>query len=173
VPPVEVTRFHTPALAALAPGTIYSFAETTGASAEMASYRAAVDMEMRRAGYSPAAAGTAAPLLVRTTLDRSERRGEGASPVTVGVGGSTGSFGSGLGVGVGINLGGGPRRWIDLTLSVRIDDAVTGAALWEGRAHSAIPEKAPAAQPSLAAAKLAAALFQGFPGENGRTINVP
>ena len=34
-------------------------------------------------------------------------------------------------------------------------------------------EKAPAAQPSLAAAKLAEALFRGFPGESGRTITVP
>src|SRR5690606_42017636 len=39
-----------------------------------------------------------------TTLFRS-----GRSPVNVGVGGSTGSYGSGVGLGVGINLGGGSR----------------------------------------------------------------
>ena len=37
----------------------------------------------------------------------------------------------------------------------------------------AVPAKAPAAQPSLAAAKLADALFKDFPGESGRTISVP
>ena len=95
------------------------------------------------------------------------------SPVSVGVGGSTGSYGSGLGLGIGINLGGGPKPTQDLQLSVRIDDAATGQALWEGRALTAVRAKAPAAQPSLAAAKLAEALFKDFPGESGRTITVP
>ena len=75
--------------------------------------------------------------------------------------------------GAGINLGGGPKRMADMQLSVRIDDAATGQALWEGRALAAIPVKAPASQPSLAAAKLAEALFKDFPGESGRTISVP
>lgn len=173
IPPVEVTRFHTPALATLAPGTAYRFADDAGISGETLSYRTAVDGELRRQGFVPAAAGGSAPLLVRISLIRSERRGEGASPVSVGVGGSTGSYGSGVGVGIGLNLGGGPRRWVDLALAVRLDDAATGTALWEGRAQTAIPAKAPGAQPSLAAAKLAAALFGGFPGESGTTISVP
>ena len=173
VPPVEVTRFHTPALASLAPGTAYRFAEEAGLAGETLSYRTAVDGELRRQGFVPAAAGAAAPLTVRLSLSRAERRGDGASPVNVGVGGSTGSYGSGVGVGIGLNLGGGPRRWIDLTLGVRIDDSASGNALWEGRAATAIPAKAPGAQPSLAAAKLAGALFGGFPGESGTTINVP
>ena len=73
----------------------------------------------------------------------------------------------------GFNLGGGPRRITDIEFAVRIDDAASGNALWEGRAIAAIPAKAPAAQPSLAAAKLAEALFKDFPGESGRTISVP
>ena len=173
VPPVDVTRFHTSALAALAPGTAYRFADDPSAPGEALSYRTAVDAEMRKQGFVPAAAGGTAALLVRISLARNERRGDGSSPVSVGVGGSTGSYGSGLGVGIGLNLGGGPRRWVDLTLGVRIDDAATGTALWEGRAATAIPVKAPAAQPSLAAAKLAGALFGGFPGESGTTISVP
>ena len=173
VPPVNVTRFHTPALAALAPGTRYRIADMAAMPAEAVTYRAAVDAELRRLGYVPATVAGPAPLLVKILFSRSERRGDGASPVSVGVGGSTGSFGSGVGVGVGINLGGGPRRWIDLNLDVRIDDAATGVALWEGRAQTSIPAQAPAAQPSLAAAKLAGALFGDFPGETGRTISIP
>jgi Domain of unknown function (DUF4136) len=173
IPPVEVTRFHTPALAALAPGTAYRIADDASVSGEALSYRIAVDGEMKRLGFVAAATGTAAPLMVRVSLSRSERRGEGASPVRVGVGGSTGSYGSGVGVGIGLNLGGGPRNWTDLTLAVRIDDAASGTALWEGRAATAIPSKAPGAQSSLAAAKLASALFGGFPGESGTTISVP
>ena len=186
VPPVEVTRFHTDAVAGWAPGTRYAIATAPldapepaapGAgmpSLEWNSYRAAVDQQLQRQGLVAAGAGERAPLLVRISFDRANQLAEGrGSPVSVGVGGSTGSYGSGVGLGVGINLGGGPKRMADLQLSVRIDDAASGRALWEGRALTAVPVKAPANQPSLAAAKLAEALFKDFPGESGRTITVP
>lgn len=186
VPPVEVTRFHTNAVAGWATGTRYAIATAPldapepaapGAgmpSLEWNSYRAAVDQQLQRQGLVAAGAGERAPLLVRISFDRANQLAEGRrSPVSVGVGGSTGSYGSGVGLGVGINLGGGPKRMADLQLSVRIDDAASGRALWEGRALTAVPVKAPANQPSLAAAKLAEALFKDFPGESGRTITVP
>lgn len=129
---------------------------------------------MQLRGLVAAEPGAAAPLTLRIGFDRTERlAGAKRSPVSVGLGGSTGSYGSGVGLGVGINLGGGPKPVQDLKLSVRIDDAATGQALWEGRALAAVPAKAPAAQPGLAAAKLAEALFKDFPGESGRTISVP
>lgn len=173
VPPVEVTRFHVPALASLAPGSVYRLDEDPAGGIELASYRRAVDMELRRLGYVAALPGAAAPLIVRVAVERQERVADGQSPVSVGVGGGTGGYGSGVGVGIGFNLGGGARRWTDIALAVRIDDAATGTAVWEGRARTAVPSKAPAAQPSLAAAKMAAALFGGFPGESGATISVP
>lgn len=180
VPPVEVTRFHN-AVPAWAPGTRYAIATAPldGPAAGMPSiewnsYRAAVDQQLQRQGLAAAGSGERAPLLVRIDFARSERvNGGGRSPVSVGVGGGTGGYGSGVGLGVGFSLGGGPRRIYDIQLSVRIDDAASGNALWEGRALAAIPAKAPAAQPSLAAAKLAEALFKDFPGESGRTISVP
>ena len=180
VPPVEVTRFHN-AVPSWAPGTRYAIAtaplDGPGAgmpSLEWNSYRAAVDQQLQRQGLVAAGSNERAPLLVRVAFDRSEQpSAERRSPVSVGVGGSTGSYGSGLGLGIGINLGGGPKPTQDLQLSVRIDDAATGQAIWEGRALTAVPVKAPAAQPSLAAAKLAEALFKDFPGESGRTISVP
>ena len=180
VPPVEVTRFHN-AVPGWAPGTRYAIATAPldGPAAGMPSiewnsYRAAVDQQLQRQGLVAAGSGERAPLLVRIDFNRSERAsGGGNSPVSVGVGGGTGGYRSGVGVGIGFNLGGGPRRMYDVQLSVRIDDAASGNALWEGRAIAAIPAKAPAAQPSLAAAKLAEALFKDFPGESGRTISVP
>ncbi|MGQ3100316.1 MAG: DUF4136 domain-containing protein [Sphingopyxis solisilvae] len=180
VPPVEVTRFHN-AVPGWAPGTRYAVATSPldgpGAampSLEWNSYRAAVDQQLQRLGLVAAGANERAPLLVRVSFDRSEERGAARrSPVSVGVGGSTGSYGSGVGLGLGINLGGGPKAMADLQLAVRIDDSASGQALWEGRALTAVPVKAPAAQPSLAAAKLAEALFRDFPGESGRTISVP
>jgi Domain of unknown function (DUF4136) len=180
VPPVEVTRFHN-AVPGWAPGTRYAIAtaplDSPGAglsSIEWNSYRAAVDQQLQRLGLVAAGSNERAPLLVRIAFDRSEQLAEGRrSPVSVGVGGATGSYGSGVGVGFGINLGGGPKRMADLQLSVRIDDAATGQAVWEGRALTSVPVKAPANQTSLAAAKLAEALFKDFPGESGRTISVP
>jgi hypothetical protein len=145
-------------------------------SLEWDSYRTAVERQLQLVGLVAAdgAAASTAPVRVRIGFDRSDRVGPGKrSPVSVGVGGSTGSYGSGLGLGIGINLGGGPKQMQDLQLTVRLDDAATGRALWEGRAIAAVPVKAPAAQPSLAAAKLAEALFKDFPGESGRTISVP
>lgn len=185
VPPVEVTRFHSNAVAGWAPGTRYTVdtaplgdaAAMPGAAApslEWSSYRGAVERQLQLQGLVAAPDGARAPLKVRIGFDRATHESVGErSPVSVGVGGSTGSYGSGVGLGVGINLGGGPRRMVDLQLSVRIDDAATGQALWEGRALTAVPVKAPASQPSLAAAKLAEALFKDFPGESGRTISVP
>lgn len=175
VPPVEVTRFHN-AVPNWAPGTRYSIATEPAVmpSIEWNSYRAAVDQQLQRQGLVAAGSNERAPLRVRVAFERSEEAAAARrSPVSVGVGGSTGSYGSGLGVGIGLNLGGGPKRMQDLQLSVRIDDAATGQALWEGRALTSVPVKAPAAQPSLAAAKLAEALFKDFPGESGRTISVP
>ncbi len=180
VPPVEVTRFHN-AVPGWAPGTRYAIATAPldapanmMPSLEWNSYRAAVDEQLQRLGLVAAGSNERAPLLVRVTFDRSEQRSAaGRSPVSVGVGGSTGSYGSGVGLGLGINLGGGPKAMADLQLSVRIDDSASGQALWEGRALTAVPVKAPAAQSSLAAAKLAEALFRDFPGESGRTISVP
>lgn len=190
VPPVEVTRFHSAAPTGWAAGTRYVVdtvplgdaaapdgvgVGASGPSLEWDSYRAAVERQLQLQGFVPAENGARAPLKVRIGFDRADRNaGVGKrSPVSVGVGGSTGSYGSGVGLGLGINLGGGPKRMADLQLSVRIDDAASGQAIWEGRALTAVPVKAPAAQPSLAAAKLAEALFKDFPGESGRTISVP
>jgi hypothetical protein len=189
VPPVEVTRFHTNQPAAWQAGSRYVVdsvpladpSQAVGASASSAtssiewnSYRAAVERQLQLQGLTAAPDGSAAPLKIRIGFDRYERTPAGKrSPVSVGVGGSTGSYGSGVGLGIGINLGGGPKPTQELSLFVRLDDANTGQALWEGRALTTVSSKAPASQPSLAAAKLAEALFKDFPGVSGRTISVP
>lgn len=179
VPPVSVTRFHVDAPSALVPGAPYQIVDdlagADASSLEWNAYRAGVDRELQRLGFVPAiGTATAVPLRVRIMFERRTNEvGAGRSPISVGVGGSTGSYGSGLGVGIGLSLGGGPRRTVELGMTVRIDDAATGQALWEGRAQTVVPQSAPGAQPALAAAKLTEALFRDFPGESGRTISVP
>jgi hypothetical protein len=176
VGPVEVTRFHDPAaLARLSQGTITvmpapDFSDTQ--SLEQASYDAAVSRELQRVGYSLAAAGTAQQVaevrVERFTVRPDRARG----PVSVGVGGSTGSYGSGVGVGIGLDLSGRPREQVTTQLSVMIRDAGTRATVWEGRASFTVSSNSQLAQTQLGAAKMAEALFRGFPGNNGETIEV-
>ncbi len=174
VGPVEVTRFHVPDTAVLGRGTIaVEPAPGIGtASLEWQGYRAAVARQLAIAGYSEAAPGSGAQVaqvrLERRTNRPERRRG----PVSVGVGGSTGSYGSGLGVGIGLDLSGRPPEQVETELGVTIRERGSGRMLWEGRAGFAVRASSPLAQSDLGAAKVAEALFKGFPGRSGETIEV-
>jgi len=174
IPPAQVTRFHlnqpiAPDSFALEPGIM---------ELEASTYRAAVSAEMQRLGFREAA--DSARYIVSVGSVRNEREGAPRrAPVTIGIGGGTGGFGGGGfggGVGVGTSFGiGGNRSRTDIAtkITVRIVERTSGSTVWEGRAETIVPSNAPAAQPGLAARKLASALFKGFPGESGRTISVP
>jgi len=176
--PVEVTRFVDPAGAArLGQGTV--FVESAPGSLEgleAAPYKAAVAAELTRLGYresNRAEAGQIAQVRVQRYVETAEGR---RSPVSVGVGGSTGSYGSGVGVGIGINLGGGGGPQTGTQLAVTLRDARSGTGsgvnLWEGRAEIETSAKSPLADRTRNAQALAAALFRDFPGRNGETVEV-
>ena len=57
-------------------------------------------------------------------------------------------------------------------LAVTIKDRASGQALWEGRASFTVSARSPLASGQLGAAKMAEALFKGFPGRSGETIEV-
>lgn len=174
--PVEVTRFNR-----AAEGVVYGNGTFTvvvpddaasGPSLSASPYVAAVAREMQRIGYVDRAGGSSevtAEVRFGATTIRPDRR----SPVSVGVGGSTGSYGSGVGLGLGINLGGGAKAQLETTLAVRIIRRSDNLVLWEGTAVQAAKAGSPAAQPGIAASKLAAAMFKDFPGVSGETIRVP
>jgi hypothetical protein len=173
VSPVEVTRFTAPQ-AALGSGPI---AVRPGPgeqvdSWEYAAFQAAVADELTRLGY--VVTGDMAQQVALITNERNVQQSAGGrSPVNVGVGGSTGSYGSGLGLGVGFNLGGGrPAEQIDTQLRVSIVPSGGTDALWEGRARFTATSNSDYADRKAAAAKLASALFAGFPGRSGETIEV-
>ncbi len=175
VGPVEVTRFHAPAPAGLGQGTV-SIEPAPGQEAgiEFSAYAAAVMRELTRVGYGEAAAGTS-PGTQIATLSVERRRyqpGRGNSPVSVGVGGSTGSYGSGVGLGIGFDLSGPPPEQVETQMRVMLRDRATDRTIWEGRASFAVRADSPLAQTPLGAAKMAEALFKGFPGESGETILV-
>ncbi len=172
--PIEVTRFVDPAGSArLGQGTV--FVESAPGSSdglEAAPYKAAVAAELTRLGYRESNRANASQI-AQVRIDRFTETAEGRrSPVSVGVGGSTGSYGSGVGLGVGINLGGGPRPTTGTQLGVTLRDAAGGANLWEGRADIRTTDRSPLADRSANAQALAAALFREFPGRSGETVQV-
>jgi len=169
--PVEVTRFNR-----VAEGVVYgkgSFTVSTqGDGLSLSPYIAAVQREMSRVGYNQALAE--GDVRAEVSVTRNESRGTNRGPVSVGVGGSTGSYGSGVGVGVGVNLNSlGDQRAIVTTLSVRILRRSDNLVIWEGTASQRGAANSPAAQPGIAASKLAAALFKDFPGVNGEAVTMP
>lgn len=142
-------------------------------SLALSPYSAAVQREMQRIGYSRAGNGDA-QYTVSIRVRVNERIIDGRSPVSVGVGGHTGGYrSSGVGVGLGVDLGGGRKERQLTRLSVRIRDNANNAIIWEGKAEQEAGKGTPAAQPGIAASKLAQALFTNFPGENGEIIKIP
>lgn len=180
VSPVEVTRFHAGEQVPRSGGVVIEPVPELGRddSIEFRTFAGAVSQELQRIGFvDEAGLKTLAPseYVALVGYDREVRspyaRGSD-SPVSVGVGGSTGSYGSGLGVGIGINLSGKPKDIVTTRLSVQIRRRSDNKAVWEGRAETSAKVGAPASQPGLAAPKLAAALFRDYPGRSGETITV-
>jgi len=141
-------------------------------SLEFAPYWQAVSAELTRLGYR-VVPGNDAAQIAEVRVDRAvEQPGRRRNPVSVGVGGSTGSYGSGLGLGLGFDLSGPPPAVADTRIGVIIRDGAGGQPLWEGRADFAASANSKFGNAQAAAAKMAAALFAGFPGRSGETIEV-
>ena len=172
IPPVEVTRFHLGQGIAPASVVVMPLAGEDGSTIEFRTYAIAVSRELSRLGF---AEGQNAPLVAEIGFNRATReRLPQRSPVSIGIGG--GSFGRGGGIGIGTSFGVGKSRSRDVVitrLDVRMKRKNDGQTVWEGRAETEAPENAPAAQPGLAAEKLARALFASFPGESGKTVSIP
>ncbi len=175
VGPVEITRFHVPDTARLGAGTIRIEAGpgTPGDSPEFRSYAAAVARQLVLLGYREETSGGPGEHIVQVSLSRQTwRKGAEAGPVTVGIGGTAGSYGTGVGVGLGLNLSGSSGEQVTTQLAVMIRDRASGTSLWEGRAKFTVKATSPLASSQLGAAKMAEALFKEFPGQSGETILV-
>jgi hypothetical protein len=173
VSPVEVTRFTGDQPQALGSGPI-AVRAAPGApkdSLELSVFRDAVARELQEQGYviidgeAPQVAEVSIGLMVEQPADR-------GSPVSGGVGVGGGSYGSSAGVGIGIDLSPRPTERLHRELRVMIKPARGGTALWEGRARFTASTNSGFAETQAAATKLADALFGGFPGQSGATIEV-
>ena len=174
VSPVEVTRFtgEQPNLLGSGPIALRAAPGEQPNSWEYAAFQTAIAQELQEEGYT--VTGGDAVQVAEIRVERFvEQRGGRRSPVDVGVGGSTGTYGSGVGLGVGINLGGNRRADEVVTqLHVMIRPTAGGNALWEGRARFTATTNSEFADQTAAARKLADALFRDFPGRSGETIEV-
>lgn len=181
--PVQVTRFHL--AQPLAPGS-FSIESMPAAgpgspvapdSIELNTYSDIVAGELTHLGFTRADGPGHSELTVSVMVDRGTRRdpNAGGSSVSFGIGGASFGRRSGFGGGVGttVPIGNRQERFIVGTrMQVQIKRRSDGTAIWEGRAMTEAKGQSPDASPQAAVARLAHALFTGFPGESGRTITV-
>ena len=175
--PVQVSRFvDAAAVQQLGRGTVFvEAAPGTGLQDDnlrLAPYKAAVVNALTRLGYTESDRASASQIALLQVERYDMGIGGQRNPVSVGVGGSTGGYHSGVGLGLGINLGGGPKQQIGTDMNVSLRDAATKKSLWEGHASFVVAENSPLAQTTANAQTVANALFSGFPGNDGETIQV-
>jgi hypothetical protein len=176
--PVEVSRFHLGA--PLETGTLSAEPTTAGwaTSLESQVYTGAVANELAHYGYTPPAPDAKSQYLAVVGVTRRTREGPPKPPpfsIGLGGGGYSGGRGGGVGLGGGVSFPVGkstPRTIVMTDMSVQIRRRTDGTVIWEGHAQTQALSTAPDAQADAEAAKLSRAIFQGFPGESGRTITV-
>jgi len=180
MPEARVTRFHLGQ--PIAPGevTVEPRDPTLAKDLEFQSYARTVQAELGKLGFTTAPDLAKSEIVAVTDVQRSWRpSGEArGSSISIGLGGgSGGGWGGGTSVGLGGSVSlpiGKPRQRMDVLtqLSVQLKRRSEGTVIWEGRAESVARDGTPQASPQAAVAKLASALFQGFPGVSGQTISV-
>lgn len=173
-PTARVTRFHLGQPIARGEIAVEPRNPATAKSLEFSTYANAVGAELARAGFRLAPGLAKSELVAVVDVSRGTRAmyDEG-SPFSIGIGGGT--FGRNVGVGGGVSFPVGKSRTRELIgtqLAVQIKRRSDGTVIWEGRGMSEARSDTPYADPDAAVRRLAAALFQGFPGESGRTITV-
>lgn len=173
----EVTRFHLEQPIARGEIAIEPVDPTEGGSLAFTQVAASVERELVEQGWRVVRDGARSEQVALVGFGQGYREATANRPaVSIGVGGGTGGWGrSGVGVGVGTSFPVGSRRSGEIVVSemiVRLQRRSDATAFWEGRARAEARADDPLASPAYAASLLADALFEGFPGESGRTIRV-
>jgi len=138
-----------------------------------ATYEAAVIDQLVKLGYDTKGAGPDNGQIAELTITRSviEPPEPPHKPVSgemdVGV---SSRGGSAVGLAVNLDFTKPAKALVSTRLEARIRDRATGAALWEGRADLATRDGDAKWTEQTIAARLADALFGGFPGKSGETF---
>jgi hypothetical protein len=172
--PTEVLRFHLGE--PVERGTVAVEASPGGTVLGDAPFLDAVGRQLAATGYVPATGGGAVQFVATVEVRRRALEGPPRrSPVSIGIGGggfSGGRRGGGVGLGGGVAFpvgGSGPTQLLATEMMVTIKRRADQSPIWEGRAQTV---QGRGELDAAAADKLAAAMFQGFPGESGRTTTV-
>lgn len=175
--PVEVTRFRADEVGR---GTVSIESDSTTLDGlRFQTYANAVADALTAQGYTVVPAGQPAKYVARIGLMSERRpvarRDSGAS-IGVGGGGYSGGYrGGGVGIGLGFTIPIGrpkPRDRVATILNVKINTREGNLGVWEGTARTQEDVPAGTGDDTRTAPRLATALFTGFPGESGRTIEV-
>jgi len=145
-------------------------------SLEFSAIAAPVERELARLGWNVVHGNARSEqvAVVRVEQEAHLAQGSGFS-IGFGVGGADyGHHGGGVGGGVGaeVPITGHANQVVGTQLAVRIQRRSDATVAWEGHAEMEALGGTPGASRAGAANRLAAALFQDFPGESGRTIRV-
>lgn len=174
--PTEVTRYRADEVGR---GTIALVPdEGIDNGPEYQAYALAVGDALAKHGYTLVPDGSKSVYVAKIGFHIEARPVRERSPFRIGLGGGTwsgngGGGGVGLGGGVSFPIGRGRDREDALSmLSVKINQRQGDLGVWEGRAQSRAIGVVGNAVADKLAPKLATALFTGFPGESGRTIEV-
>jgi hypothetical protein len=124
-------------------------------SLEFAQMAASVERELNRLGWNVARGNARSEQVALVRLEQGSREAMRSRP-NVSTGGRAGSS----------------NEIVVTELAVRIQRRSDATVAWEGRAELEARQGSALAHPGAAADRLAAALFQDFPGESGRTIRI-
>ncbi|MBX3560473.1 MAG: DUF4136 domain-containing protein [Sphingomonas sp.] len=170
---VSVTRFHLNQPIARGEIAVEASDLEDANSIAFAERALPVARELTRLGWTVTVRNPNSEHVAVVRIEQGRRAAARRSGLSIGIGGGTGGYRSGVGVGLGTTIPiGGSGPIVVTELSVRIQRRSDATAIWEGRAQLEARESAPLADPRNATNRLAAALFEGFPGESGRTIRV-
>lgn len=153
----EVTRFHLGQDMARGEIAVEPLEQWQAGSPDFARYAAAVERELANLGWTIVRGGARSEQVALIRVDQGTAAQLETRPgATSGIGGSLRSAAA-------------PSGGTTATeLAVRLQRRSDGTAIWEGRARTAGTMASPTAPD-----RLALALFQGFPGDSGRTIRTP
>ena len=170
--PVEVTRYRVDEVGRGTIAMVSKMGDSQGL--EFRAYADAVGEALSRQGYAVVPDGGRGTYVAQISIAVDRRSSRTRSPVSIGLGAGGYSRGSGVGLGGGVSFPigrGSLREEVSTNLNVNI---VTreGAGVWEGHATTRQVRAVGTGNANATAVKLATALFTGFPGDSGRTIEV-
>ncbi|WP_404336625.1 DUF4136 domain-containing protein [Sphingomonas sp. MMS12-HWE2-04] len=177
--PVDVTRYHLGQPLERTSVAVEPMNNAVTISPEYQLYADAVAAELARQGYVATPNPLSSGYIAAVSFSRAPRGAyREQPPVSIGLGGGSygggrrGGGGVGLGGGVSFGIGGKTREVTATELWVQLKRRSDNTVVWEGRAQTQSVSGTKGSDPRNSAARVAAALFKGFPGESGITITV-